>query len=76
MAKQNNKQCTFCSKDADKIDFRDVDILKKYVSSQNKIINPQHTGVCATHQRKLSKAVKRAREMALLPYHNQSKSVQ
>lgn len=70
MAKQE-KQCTFCSKNVQKIDFRDIETIKRYVSSHSKIISPKHTGVCSTHQRKLSKAIKRARRMALLPYNNQ-----
>lgn len=62
------QQCNFCSKNIKEIDFRRIGVLKRYVSSQSKIIDPQHTGVCAKHQRKLAKAIKRARRMALLPY--------
>lgn len=50
------------------IDFRDIAVLKKFVSSQAKIIDPMHTGVCAKHQRMLARAIKRARFMGLLPY--------
>ena len=50
------------------IDFRDAATLKRFVSSQAKIIDPMHTGVCAKHQRKLARAIKRARFMGLLPY--------
>jgi small subunit ribosomal protein S18 len=50
------------------IDYKEVDLLKKFVSSQAKIIDPRHTGVCAKHQRKLATAVKRARFLALLPF--------
>jgi small subunit ribosomal protein S18 len=69
--RKNNKQCTFCSKNIQEVDFRDVGILKHYISSQNKIIDPIHTGVCSKHQRKLARAIKRARRMALLPYNGQ-----
>ena len=62
------KQCTFCSKNIKEINFRDVAILKRYTSSQQKIIDPRHTGVCAKHQRQLAEAIKRARFMALLPF--------
>jgi small subunit ribosomal protein S18 len=50
------------------IDYKEVDLLRRFVSSQAKIIDPQHTGICAKHQRKLAQAIKRARFMALLPY--------
>ncbi len=63
-----HKQCTFCSKNIQEIDFRDIPFLRQYVSAQGKIIDPRHTGTCAKHQRELARAVKRARRMALLPY--------
>ncbi len=62
------KQCYFCSQNLNEIDYKDLDNLKKFVSSQAKIVDPQHTGICAKHQRKLAEAVKRARFMGLLPY--------
>ncbi len=65
------KQCNFCSKDVSEIDYRDVETLKRYVSSQAKIIDPRHTGVCARHQRRLARAIKRARVMGLLPFVKQ-----
>jgi small subunit ribosomal protein S18 len=62
------KQCYFCSQNLNEIDYKDLENLKKFVSSQAKIVDPKHTGICAKHQRKLAEAVKRARFMALLPY--------
>ncbi|MBI4034155.1 MAG: 30S ribosomal protein S18 [Candidatus Brennerbacteria bacterium] len=62
------RQCNFCSKNVDQIDYRDVETLKRYVSSQAKIIDPRHTGVCARHQRRLARAIKRARIMGFLPF--------
>jgi len=50
------------------VDYKEVDLLRRFVSSQAKIIDPKHTSVCAKHQRMLSEAIKRARFMALLPY--------
>ena len=50
------------------IDYKETDFLKKFVSSQAKMIDPKHTGVCAKHQRKLSQAIKRARFLGLLPF--------
>jgi small subunit ribosomal protein S18 len=50
------------------VDYKEVDLLKRFVSSQAKIIDPRHTGICAKHQRKLAQAIKRARYMGLLAY--------
>jgi small subunit ribosomal protein S18 len=60
--------CYFCSQNAKEIDFKDVDILKKFLSAGLKIKPAKETGVCSKHQRKLKRAVKTARQMALLPY--------
>lgn len=62
------QQCFFCSQNLKNVDYKETDLLKRFVSSQAKIIDPKHTHVCAKHQRKLAEAVKRARFMALLPY--------
>ena len=63
-----NQQCFFCSQNMKEIDYKETDLLKKFVSGQGKIIDPRHTGVCAKHQRILSQAIKRARFMSLLPF--------
>ncbi len=65
------KQCIFCSQNIKEIDYQDIEILKKFISGQAKIINPKHTGVCARHQRKLARAIKRARAISLLPYKSE-----
>ncbi len=65
---KTKKQCFFCSQNAKEIDFHDVEMLKRFVSSQGKIVDPRHTGLCAKHQRRLAKAVKQARIMGLLPF--------
>lgn len=62
------KQCYFCSQNLNEIDYKDLDNLRKFVSSQAKIVDPKHTGICSKHQRKLAEAVKRARFIGLLPY--------
>ena len=62
------QQCFFCSQNLREIDYKEVDLLRRFTSSQAKIIDPKHTGVCASHQRKLAEAVKRARFMGLLPF--------
>lgn len=62
------QQCFFCSQNMKEIDYKEVELLRKFVSSQSKIIDPRHTGVCAKHQRKLSEAIKRARFLGLLAF--------
>lgn len=62
------RQCVFCSQNVQEIDYRNVEVLRRFVSGQAKIIDPRHTGVCAKHQRKLARSIKRARVMGLLPF--------
>lgn len=62
------KVCRFCERNVKEIDYKDVDILRRYVPERGKISPRRITGTCAFHQRKLSTAIKRARLMALLPY--------
>ncbi|MEY4731180.1 MAG: ribosomal protein small subunit ribosomal protein [Candidatus Parcubacteria bacterium] len=61
-------QCFFCSQNLKQIDYKETGLLRRFVSSQMKIIDPKHTGVCASHQRLLAEAIKRARYLALLPF--------
>lgn len=63
-------QCFFCSQNLDVIDYKNVELLKRFVSTQAKIIDPRHTGTCDKHQRRLAQAIKRARFLALLPFVN------
>jgi len=62
------RQCFFCSQNVKDIDYRNIEILKKFVSGQGKIIDPRHTAVCAKHQRQLARSIKRARIVGLLPF--------
>ncbi len=62
------QQCFFCSQNLKNVDYKEIDLLKRFVSSQAKIIDPRHTGICAKHQRKLAQAIKRARYMGLLAF--------
>jgi len=62
------KQCFFCSQNLKDIDYKDVELLRRFISGQAKIINPKHTGTCARHQRLLASAIKRGRFMGLLPF--------
>ncbi|PIU99197.1 30S ribosomal protein S18 [Candidatus Wolfebacteria bacterium CG03_land_8_20_14_0_80_36_15] len=61
-------QCFFCSQNLKDINYKDIELLKRFISSQAKIIDPKHTGTCAKHQRKLAQAIKRARYLGLLPF--------
>ncbi|MBN2197859.1 30S ribosomal protein S18 [Candidatus Wolfebacteria bacterium] len=61
-------QCFFCSQNSKTIDYKEVELLERFISSQAKIIAPKYTGTCAKHQRMLAKAIKRARIMGLLPF--------
>lgn len=61
------KRCLFCKKGVKEISYKD-DILKDFLTERGKIIRSEITGVCAKHQRKLAKAIKRARNLALLPF--------
>jgi len=62
------KVCRFCEKGIKDIDYKNVDILRRYTAERGKISPRRITGTCAYHQRKLSAAVKRARLLALMPY--------
>ena len=64
----NRRICVFCENSNQKIDYKEFKILRKFITEQGKIIPGHVTGVCAKHQRHLSNAIKRARNIALLPY--------
>ena len=61
-------QCFFCSQNLKNIDYKDTEILRRFVSGQGKIVDPRYSSTCAKHQRALAQAIKRARYMALLPF--------
>ena len=62
------KVCRFCIDKVDLIDFKDVKLLQSYVPERSKIMPLRISGSCAPHQRMLAEAIKRARNIALLPY--------
>lgn len=62
------KVCAFCADKAETIDYKDVSKLRKYVSERGKILPRRISGNCAKHQRELTVAIKRARNIALLPF--------
>ncbi|NLK72247.1 MAG: 30S ribosomal protein S18 [Clostridiales bacterium] len=65
---RKKKVCLFCTEKMDNIDYKDVDKLRKYITDRGKILPKRITGTCAIHQRDLTKAIKRARMIALLPF--------
>ena len=62
------KVCVFCQEKVEVIDYKDVNRLKKFVTESGKMLPRRMSGTCAKHQRELSKAIKRARVAALLPF--------
>src|ERR671928_731961 len=62
------KVCRFCIDKVDLIDYKDVKLLQNYIPERGKILPRRISGSCATHQRMLAEAIKRARNIALLPY--------
>lgn len=68
MRRPRRKVCMFCKDKVAFIDYKDANKLKKYITEAGKISPKRATGTCAKHQRELAIAIKRARQMALLPY--------
>jgi small subunit ribosomal protein S18 len=62
------KACAFCKDGVKAIDYKDTNLLRKFISDRGKIRARRVTGNCTQHQRDIAMAVKNAREMALLPY--------
>jgi len=65
---RKRKVCQFCADKALKIDYKDVDTLKKYITERGKILPRRITGTCSMHQRHVTRAIKQARTVALLPF--------
>ncbi len=62
------KVCQFCVDKVDSIDYKDVPKLRKYITERGKILPRRISGTCAKHQRVLTEAIKRSRNIALLPF--------
>ena len=62
------RNCFFCKEKIDEVDYKNVNQLRRYISEKGKIRSRRITGACRRHQVQVAQAVKRAREMALLPY--------
>ena len=66
--RRRKKVCVFCAEKIDYIDYKDTARLRKFVSERSKLLPRRITGTCAKHQRQLTLAIKRSRQMALMPY--------
>ena len=66
--KGRRKVCAFCVDKVENIDYKDIARLRRYLSERGKILPRRVTGTCARHQRELTTSIKRARQVALLPY--------
>lgn len=62
------KVCAFCVEHVGEIDYKGFQRLRKFITDRGKILPRRQTGTCASHQRRLAMAIKRARELALLPF--------
>lgn len=65
---KKQKHCYFCVNNLKDVDYKDPDLLKRFINSYMKILPKKRTGVCSTHQRKVTTAIKRARILALMPF--------
>ena len=66
--RRRRKVCIFCEENISYIDYKDASRLRKFISERGKILPRRMTGTCALHQREVNTAIKRARNVALLPY--------
>ncbi|MDR0293391.1 MAG: 30S ribosomal protein S18 [Oscillospiraceae bacterium] len=66
--RKRRKVCSFCADRVEQIDYKDAAKLRRFLSERGKILPRRMTGTCATHQREMTEAIKRARHIALLPY--------
>ena len=67
-SRKRRKVCAFCADKVEQIDYKDAAKLRRFTSERAKILPRRTTGTCAMHQRQLTEAIKRARQVALLPY--------
>jgi small subunit ribosomal protein S18 len=65
------KPCQHCREKVEQVDYKDVTALRRFISEKGKIRSRRITGACRRHQAQIARAVKRARELALLPYVNE-----
>ena len=68
---RRRRVCPFCADKVDHVDYKDADLLRRFINEEGKIRPRRQTNVCAKHQRGLAQAIKRARHLALLPFTGQ-----
>jgi small subunit ribosomal protein S18 len=66
------KPCPYCKEKVEQVDYKDTGSLRRFISERGKIRSRRLTGACRRHQNQIATAVKRARELALLPYVNEA----
>jgi len=66
------KECLFCTDKSATIDYKNVEMLRRFITDEGKIRPRRQTGTCAKHQRALATAVKRARHIALVPFAHEA----
>ncbi len=67
---RHKKTCQFCADKTSEIDYKDIKLLSRFVTERGKMVPSRVSATCAKHQRSLSRAIKRARFLALLPFDN------
>ena len=72
MNRSRVKVCRFCEEKTSRIEYKDVRLLQRFVTERGKIIPRRMSGTCARHQRSLTRSIKRARQIALLPFASES----
>ena len=66
--RRRRKPCQLCEAKIEVVDYKDEQLLSRFITERGKIVPSRITGTCAPHQRKLTRAIKRCRYLALLPY--------
>ena len=66
--RRKRRKCKFCKNKVTKIDYKDINLLRKMITERGKIVPSRITGTCSKHQRQLARAIKQARHAALLPF--------
>jgi small subunit ribosomal protein S18 len=68
---RRQRLCQFCADNTRSLDYKQIDVLRRFMTENAKIRNRRQTGTCARHQRMVAGAIKRARQMALLPFEGE-----
>ena len=71
-AGRSKKKCGFCAEKVDYIDYKNIGLLRRFMSQYGRIVPKYYSGACLQHQKRVARAIKLAREMALMPYVRQA----